>query len=137
HLGGRRLHLSRQRGLRPLPRHLQDGTRYTTRTPVAHTHSLADVHLLGLAKVVFKPFKGEIITGKVRSSTVDGLYVSLGFFEDVFIPASELQTPSTFVHKENLWMWSYVTEEGASPVLPTAVCRCVCRVVCVVSRVAD
>jgi len=81
---------------------------------------------------VFKPFKGEIITGKVRSSTVDGLYVSLGFFEDVFIPASELQTPSTFVHKENLWMWSYVTEEGASPVLPTAVCRVpvVCRVVC-------
>jgi DNA-directed RNA polymerase subunit E'/Rpb7 len=61
-------------------------------------------------QVVFKPFKGEIITGKVRTSTVDGLYVSLGFFEDVFIPAADLQAPSTFVHKEGLWMWSYETE---------------------------
>jgi DNA-directed RNA polymerase III subunit RPC8 len=57
--------------------------------------------------VVFKPFKGEIMIGKVRSCTEHGVYASLGFFEDVFIPASELQQPSTFARDEALWKWAY------------------------------
>ncbi|KAL6054120.1 DNA-directed RNA polymerase III subunit RPC8 [Balamuthia mandrillaris] len=64
--------------------------------------------------VVFRPFRGEVIVGKLRHSTPDGitglfvlfffllqqsvyfcfLAVSLGFFEDVFIPKEELQEPS-------------------------------------------
>lgn len=54
---------------------------------------------------MFKPFRGEIITGKVRACTEDGVHVSLGFFEDVFIPHTELQEPSEF--QQGLWVWRY------------------------------
>lgn len=36
--------------------------------------------------------------------------MSLGFFEDVFIPATELQVPSTFQTSEQLWVWTYESE---------------------------
>ncbi len=41
--------------------------------------------------VLFKPFQGEILVGKVKdcSSTL-GIKVSLGFFDDVIIPPSFL-----------------------------------------------
>lgn len=52
-----------------------------------------------------------MITGKVRDCTVDGIYVSLGFFEDVIIPASELQNPSYF--QQDLWVWKYSEFEEA------------------------
>jgi len=64
----------------------------------------------GGRQIAFKPFRGEIITGKVRACSEDGIYVSLGFFEDVFIPATELQVPSTFQTSEQLWVWTYESE---------------------------
>eukprot|EP01135_Chromosphaera_perkinsii_P007911 Nk52_evm1s1055 gene=Nk52_evmTU1s1055 len=44
--------------------------------------------------VVFRPFIGEVLVGKVKSSTREGVQVSLGFFEDIFIAAEFLQSPS-------------------------------------------
>ena len=37
--------------------------------------------------IVFRPFKGEILIGKVRSCSQDGLRVSVDFFDDIFIPS--------------------------------------------------
>jgi hypothetical protein len=65
--------------------------------------------------VVFRPFSGEVILGKVKSSDEDGirrmfscgfysslltyphnlLLVSVGFFDDIYIPLSYLPTPTT------------------------------------------
>ena len=57
--------------------------------------------------VVFKPFVGEVLIGKIRSCTEEGLSVSLTFFDDIFIPAHCLQTGSTFNTEERLWVWNY------------------------------
>ena len=38
--------------------------------------------------------------------------VSLGFFDDIFIPQEYLQQKSKFVDAEQLWVWEYETEEG-------------------------
>ncbi|XP_065898745.1 DNA-directed RNA polymerase III subunit RPC8-like [Dysidea avara] len=61
--------------------------------------------------IVFRPFIGEVLVGKIRSSSSDGLRVSLGFFDDIKIPASSLQNPSRFDGREQLWVWEYKNED--------------------------
>ena len=36
-----------------------------------------------------------------------GLWVSLTFFDDVFVPAHSLQSPSVFNEEEKLWLWEF------------------------------
>lgn len=36
--------------------------------------------------IVFRPFKGEVLTGRISSSTPAGIKVRLDFFEDILIP---------------------------------------------------
>ncbi len=43
--------------------------------------------------VVFRPFAEEVLTGKIKSCTAKGVFVSLGFFDDVLIPPVALQHP--------------------------------------------
>ncbi|RWS04254.1 DNA-directed RNA polymerase III subunit RPC8-like protein [Dinothrombium tinctorium] len=62
--------------------------------------------------VVFRPFIGEVLTGRLRSCSVDGINVSLGFFDGIVIPPEFLQEPSRFDEKEQLWVWEYETEDG-------------------------
>ncbi|XP_076460245.1 DNA-directed RNA polymerase III subunit RPC8-like isoform X2 [Babylonia areolata] len=62
--------------------------------------------------VVFRPFVDEILTGKVKSSTKEGIHVSMGFFDDIFIPAEALIFPSKFNEKEQLWAWEYQTDDA-------------------------
>lgn len=44
--------------------------------------------------VVFRPFMGEILIGKIKSCSSDGLVVSLGFFDNILIQGNLLQ-PNT------------------------------------------
>lgn len=37
--------------------------------------------------VVFRPFKGEIIQGKIKHCNITGITIHLDFFSDIFIPA--------------------------------------------------
>eukprot|EP00879_Flechtneria_rotunda_P013900 GHRR01014517.1.p1 GENE.GHRR01014517.1~~GHRR01014517.1.p1 ORF type:complete len:222 (+),score=66.67 GHRR01014517.1:207-872(+) len=57
--------------------------------------------------IVFRPFVGEVLVGKLLKSTKDGLRVSLGFFSDVVVPDYALQTPSYFDEAEGVWVWKY------------------------------
>lgn len=50
--------------------------------------------------------------GKVKSSSKEGIYVSMMFFDDIFIPASNLATPSRFDEKEQLHIWQYDTGDS-------------------------
>ncbi|KAL8586188.1 hypothetical protein ACOMHN_057750 [Nucella lapillus] len=62
--------------------------------------------------VVFRPFIDEILTGKVKSCTKEGIHVSMGFFDDIFIPGDALIFPSKFNEKEQLWAWEYQADDG-------------------------
>lgn len=36
--------------------------------------------------MVFRPFKGEVITGRIGSSSESGIKVALDFFNDIHVP---------------------------------------------------
>ncbi|KAJ1980218.1 DNA-directed RNA polymerase III complex subunit Rpc25 [Dimargaris xerosporica] len=61
--------------------------------------------------VVFRPFVGEVLLGKVRSCSELGVHVSLGFFEDVLIPPLLLPDHSEFDAQEQAWVWKYEGNE--------------------------
>ncbi|XP_022152296.1 DNA-directed RNA polymerase III subunit RPC8 isoform X2 [Momordica charantia] len=62
--------------------------------------------------IVFRPYVGEIIIGKVKESDANGLRISLGFFEDIYVPIHLLPTPSEFKPDsknggKRRWVWDY------------------------------
>ncbi|XP_012597158.1 DNA-directed RNA polymerase III subunit RPC8 isoform X2 [Microcebus murinus] len=63
--------------------------------------------------VVFHPFLDEILIGKIKGCSLEGVHVSLGFFDDILIPPESLQQPAKFDEAEQVWVWEYETEEGA------------------------
>jgi len=64
--------------------------------------------------VVFRPFIDEVLVGKIKSSSSDGVQVSMGFFDDILIPVVYLPQKSKFDEDEQLWIWEYQTEDGSS-----------------------
>ncbi|XP_061969042.1 uncharacterized protein LOC133692250 isoform X3 [Populus nigra] len=76
----------------------------------------ASTYTVEFRMIVFRPFVGEIISAKLKESTADGLHLSLGFFDDINIPAGLIQKPSRHVpDPENrykvLWVWEFNGEE--------------------------
>ncbi|KAG5893157.1 hypothetical protein JTB14_000418 [Gonioctena quinquepunctata] len=63
--------------------------------------------------IVFRPFMEEILIGKIRSCSQEGVHVTLGFFEDILIPPTALQHPSKFNETEQAWVWEYDTGDGS------------------------
>ncbi|KAK6645463.1 hypothetical protein RUM43_001740 [Polyplax serrata] len=61
--------------------------------------------------VVFRPFLTEILVGKVKSCSREGVVVTLGFFDDIVIPSSALQHPSRFDEAEQVWVWEYQVDD--------------------------
>lgn len=68
--------------------------------------------------VVFRPFVDEILVGRIKSCSKDGLHVTLGFFDDIIIPSDSLQNPSKFSEQEQLWSWEYDAQESGTVDLP-------------------
>ncbi|KAI9181997.1 hypothetical protein LWI28_020928 [Acer negundo] len=65
--------------------------------------------------IIFRPFVGEIIAAKLKESDSNGLRLSLGFFEDIYIPNHLLLSPSNCKpdptkRYEVIWTWDF--EEG-------------------------
>ncbi|CAG9330836.1 unnamed protein product [Blepharisma stoltei] len=56
--------------------------------------------------VVFKPFIGEILTGKIKESNSEGITVSMVFI-DALIPAAYLADPSGFDEQEGVFVWHF------------------------------
>jgi DNA-directed RNA polymerase subunit E'/Rpb7 len=59
----------------------------------------------------------KILIGKIVSSNKDGISVSLGFFDDVFVPSYLLQAPSEFKPDTSLWVWKYGEDEQSEFVM--------------------
>jgi DNA-directed RNA polymerase III subunit RPC8 len=62
--------------------------------------------------VVFKPFAGEIINGKIREATPEGLGVTLGFFDNVKIPYYNIFEPNHFSATRKAWIWDDHQNDG-------------------------
>lgn len=61
--------------------------------------------------VMFRPFVGEVIGAKLKESNADGLRLSLGFFDDIYIPSHLLPSPSKYDPdpdgKHGTWIWEH------------------------------
>lgn len=56
-----------------------------------------------------------ILNPTISTSNSEGIFLSLDFFDDIFIPGNRLQTNSKFDEREQLWFWEYENEEGKHP----------------------
>ncbi|WCJ40759.1 DNA-directed RNA polymerase III subunit RPC8 [Euphorbia peplus] len=69
----------------------------------------ASTYTVEFRLVVFRPFVGEIIGAKLKESNTVGLRLSLGFFDDIYIPSDGLLKPSSFSPGEDgyqgTWSW--------------------------------
>ncbi|CAN7134642.1 unnamed protein product [Brassica rapa subsp. narinosa] len=66
--------------------------------------------------VVFRPFVGEVIAAKFKESDSNGLRLTLGFFEDVYVPAPLIPTPNRcepdpYNRNQMRWVWKYGDDE--------------------------
>ncbi|CAO3579396.1 unnamed protein product [Absidia cylindrospora] len=60
---------------------------------------------------VFRPFVGEVLTGRIKSCSPSGVRVTMGFFDDIHIPGATLQAGSEFDPAEQVWVWNYNGEK--------------------------
>ncbi|XP_065861026.1 uncharacterized protein [Euphorbia lathyris] len=71
----------------------------------------ASTYTVEFRLVVFRPFVGEIIVARLKESNKDGLRLSLGFFDDIYVPAHRLIQPSVFLPAKDgyqgTWSWYY------------------------------
>lgn len=67
--------------------------------------------------LVFRPQIGEIICGTLRSSSKEGLNISLGFFDSIIIPHEQLAEPSLFNETEQTWTWNFQDEDQTHAML--------------------
>ncbi|XP_075688407.1 DNA-directed RNA polymerase III subunit RPC8 isoform X1 [Rhinoderma darwinii] len=82
-------------------------------TSAMHSTRLTFLARVHFRYVVFHPFLDEILMGKIKGCSPEGVHVSLGFFDDIVIPPESLQQPAKFDEAEQVWVWEYETEEGA------------------------
>ncbi|KAK9665652.1 hypothetical protein RND81_14G126500 [Saponaria officinalis] len=66
--------------------------------------------------IMFRPYVSEIIIGKIIESDSKGLRLSLGFFDDIYIPSYALPHSSHLIHdpedpKLKKWEWHLSDEE--------------------------
>ncbi|RVX73641.1 hypothetical protein B0A52_02531 [Exophiala mesophila] len=61
--------------------------------------------------MVFRPFKGEVITGIVHKCTPKGIYVTTQFFENIFVPSGMLFEDCQYNEAEKVWVWKTEGEE--------------------------
>ncbi|KAH9832512.1 polymerase III polypeptide H [Rhodofomes roseus] len=54
---------------------------------------------------VFRPFPSETILAKVKSSDEEGIRLTVGFFDDMYIPLVYLPEPSAFDPNERAHFW--------------------------------
>lgn len=55
--------------------------------------------------VVFRPFTNEVLVGRISSSTAESIRITMGFFDDIYIPPHLLPHPSAFDYQEQAWFW--------------------------------
>lgn len=73
------------------------------------------IRLVVFRLVVFKPFVGEVMTGRITHMSKEGMKVSIEFFDDITISGSQLQHPSEYNPAKHQWTWTYDDGENQTP----------------------
>jgi len=89
--------------------HIGEGSVYHSRGNVYH-----DVEFRA---IVFCPFLSELLIGTITRMNENGIHVSLGFFDDVFVPPELLQQPAVWNQGEQEWCWKM--DEDSDPLYYT------------------
>ncbi|CAA21883.1 DNA-directed RNA polymerase III subunit rpc8 [Schizosaccharomyces pombe] len=63
--------------------------------------------------IIFRPFRGEVMLGKIKSCSEEGIRVTISFFDDIFIPKDMLFDPCVFRPDERAWVWKIEGEDGS------------------------
>ena len=64
--------------------------------------------------ILFKPYKDEILVGKINSCDQSSVNVTIDFFDNIIIPKENLQQPSIWDAQEKCWKWQYEDDNGTS-----------------------
>ncbi|KAF2442597.1 hypothetical protein P171DRAFT_434070 [Karstenula rhodostoma CBS 690.94] len=72
---------------------------------IGHGTGLVNVNV-EFRVVVFRPFRGEILHGRIKSANEQGMVIDLDFTYEVFVPQANLFEPSHYDPGENAWVWS-------------------------------
>lgn len=65
--------------------------------------------------IIFRPFVGEILIAKVKSTSEEGITASVGFFDDIFIPIYNLPPITQYDKAESTFFWLANWEEDSDP----------------------
>jgi len=80
---------------------------------IGHGTGIVNVNV-DFRMIVFRPFKGEILMGKILSSSDMGIRISMGFFDDIFVPAPGMVfDPARYIQTEEgewVWVWESAPE---------------------------
>ncbi|KEQ95722.1 hypothetical protein AUEXF2481DRAFT_39577 [Aureobasidium subglaciale EXF-2481] len=75
---------------------------------IGHGTGIVNVNV-DFRMIVFRPFKGEILTGKIISSSDMGIRISMGFFDDIYVPTpGMIFDPAKYIVTEEgdkVWVW--------------------------------
>ncbi|KAJ2018703.1 DNA-directed RNA polymerase III complex subunit Rpc25 [Coemansia sp. S680] len=61
--------------------------------------------------IMFRPFKDEVLVGRIRSASPEGIQVSMEFFDDITISADQMPVGSEYNSTEGVWVWRYEGNE--------------------------
>ncbi|XP_038713986.1 DNA-directed RNA polymerase III subunit RPC8-like [Tripterygium wilfordii] len=76
----------------------------------------ASTYTVKFRLLVFRPFVGEIISAKLKEADANGLRLSVGFFDDIYVPVHLLPNPSRFEPDPHngyqpMWTWEFDGEK--------------------------
>ncbi|CAG8971070.1 hypothetical protein HYALB_00009670 [Hymenoscyphus albidus] len=72
---------------------------------IGHGTGLVNVNV-EFRMVVFRPFKHEVMLGKISSATKDGINIQTDFFKDIFVPVENLPEGAMFNTAEQCFIWN-------------------------------
>lgn len=67
------------------------------------------VYQCTFAVIVFRPWTGEVLVGRIVAADAEGLTVSTGFFACIHVPKRWMLNPSTY--KDGVWVWTPVFDD--------------------------
>lgn len=77
---------------------------------IGHGTGIVNVHV-DFRLVVFRPFKGEILQGRIVANDEYGIRITMDFFDDIFVPGPHMLFDNSLYNSaEDAWVWK--TDDG-------------------------
>ncbi|KAI1456869.1 RNA polymerase III subunit Rpc25-domain-containing protein [Annulohypoxylon moriforme] len=76
---------------------------------IGHGNGMVNVNV-EFRMLVFRPFKGEVMFGRITAADETGITIRTDFFEDIFVPFKELPENTLYNQNEKAWTWVFDPE---------------------------